>query len=81
MQFIGLCWMVAIAWTVIANIACALWRGFRHGDWSAFHGYELPEDRGDCLDWSTRTGRYSYLRHWEDRHQHDDGYLRNHDMS
>ena len=81
MQIIGFCWTAAIAWTVIANIACALWRGFRHGDWSAFRAYEFPEDNWEVDEWGSRTGRYSYLQDWEDRHRHDDGYLRSHDMS
>ncbi len=41
---IGPLWMAAIAWTVVASLAAALWRGFHHGDWSAFSDYELPED-------------------------------------
>ena len=81
MQFIGFWWMTAIAWTVIANIACALWRGFRHGDWSAFRAYELPEDTWEVDEWSAKTGQYSYLQDWEDRHRHDDGHLRDHGMS
>ena len=31
-------WLGAIAWTVLASLAHALWRGFRHGDWSMVRG-------------------------------------------
>ena len=73
--FVGLVWVAAIAWTVLASLAGALWRGFRHHDWSAFRSWELPED-DEGLDMDTRTGSYSYLRDWEDRDLHDDGHLR-----
>ena len=55
-------WLLACVWAALVGFACALWRGFRRGDWSAFGRYELPDDRGDALDWSTTTGEYSYLR-------------------
>ena len=42
-EHIGPLWMAAIAWIVAASLACALWRGFRHKDWSAFSAYELPD--------------------------------------
>ena len=71
----GLAWIAAIAWTVLASLAAALWRGFRHRDWSAFRGHELPED-DEGLDMDTRTGGYSYLRDWQERDLHDDGHLR-----
>ena len=74
-EFVGSTWIAAIAWTVLASLAAALWRGFRHRDWSAFRGYEFPED-DEGLDMDTRTGSYSYLRDWEDRDLHDDGHLR-----
>jgi hypothetical protein len=59
---IGLLWMAAIAWTAAAAIAAALWQGFRHRDWSAFRRYRLPDGSGESFDWSTKTGRYAYLR-------------------
>ena len=74
-EAIGPLWMAAIAWTVVAAIAHVLWLGLVHGDWSAFHAYELPEDDGDLDEWSSRTGRYSYMRDWEER-LHDDDHLR-----
>ena len=58
---IGPLWFAAIAWTAITAIAHALWRGFRHGDWSAFRGYEFPDD-GDGSDWHTQTGTYAWMR-------------------
>ena len=71
-------WLAAIAWTVLASLAGALWRGFRHGDWSAFGRRELPHDRHDAIDFSTRTGSYAWLGDLEDR-LHDDSHLRDHD--
>ena len=75
-EHIGPLWMAAIAWTVIASLAGALWRGFRHRDWSAFSRYELPEDNGEIEEWALRTGRYSWLREMEDELFHDDDHLR-----
>ena len=75
-EHIGPLWMAAIAWTVAAGLAGALWRGFRHRDWSAFHAYELPEDDGDMNEFISRTGRYSSLGEMEDQLLHDDRHLR-----
>ena len=61
-ELIGPVWMAAIAWTVLASLAGALWRGFRRRDWTAFHDYELPDGRDERIDWATRTGRYAHLR-------------------
>ena len=74
-EHIGSLWMAAIVWTVAASLAGALWRGFRHGDWSAFHAYELPPD-DDLHKWTLRTGRYSSLHEMEDELLHDDRHLR-----
>ena len=59
-EAIGPLWLAAIAWTVLASLAGALWRGFRHRDWSAFRGYEFP-DNGELIDWTTQTGQYAYM--------------------
>ncbi len=78
-RFLGGIWFWAMIWTVLAALACALWRGLRYRDWSAFGRCELPEEGGDRFDWSTRTGRYAWLRDIEDRdlndpdHPHDHG--------
>ncbi len=72
-RHIGPLWMAAIAWTFISSLAGALWRGFRHQDWSAFSRYELPED--EMAEWLFRTGRYSWLRDMEDDLLHDDDHL------
>ncbi len=80
-RFLGGIWFWAVIWTVLAALACALWRGLRHGDWSAFGGYELPEDSGDRFDWSTRTGRYAWLRDLDDRRLNDNEHLRGHGPS
>ena len=65
-------WLAAIAWTVLASLAGALWRGFLHGDWSAFRCHRFPEDGGELDEWAARTGRYEWLGDHEDR-------LRDHD--
>ena len=80
-RFLGGIWFWAVIWTVLAALACALWRGFRHGDWSAFGRCEFAEDNGDRFDWATRTGRYAWLRDFEDRDLHDHGRLRGHGPS
>ncbi len=68
-------WLAALAWAVLSSLALALRRGIRDGGWSAFRR-RRSRDRGDLVDWSTRTGRYTYLRHREDRIRHDDRHLR-----
>ena len=60
-EHIGPLWLAAVLWTVPGSLACALRRGFRRGDWSAFRRYRLPGD-GELVDWTTRTGQYSYMR-------------------
>ncbi len=75
-EHVGPLWMAAFAWTVAASLAGALWRGFRHSDWSAFSGYELPEDDGDMEEWAMRTGRYAWLRDMEEESLHDHDHLR-----
>ena len=77
-ELIGPLWFAAIVWTVVAQIAHVLWLGFRHRDWSGFRQHPEP-DREDEHDWASRTGRYSYRRHLEDRHLHDTDHIRNHD--
>ena len=74
--YIGLLWVAAIAWTVLASLALALRQGLRHRDWSAFRRYELPDSRDDLMEWSSKTGAWSHMRDWEDRHRHDDDSLR-----
>ena len=61
MDAAGPLWLAAALWTVPSSLALALRRGFVHRDWSAFRDYELP-DNSDTIDWSTRTGRYAYMR-------------------
>ena len=75
-EHIGPLWTAAIAWTVAASLTGALWRGFHHRDWAAFHAYELPEDDGDMDEFISRTGRYSRLGEMEDEQFHDDRHLR-----
>ncbi len=75
-EHVGPLWMAAIAWTVAASLAGALWRGFRHSDWSTFSGYELPEDDGEMEEWAMRTGRYAWLREMEEELLRDNEHLR-----
>ena len=72
---VGGLWWLAIGWAVLAALALAVRDGLRHGDWSAFRNWEFP-DNGDLVDWSSRTGRYAWMREWEDRHRFDDDHLR-----
>jgi len=60
-EAIGPLWMAAVAWTVLASLAGALHRGFRHRDWSAFRSYELPDGRDERIDWATQTGQYAWM--------------------
>ena len=60
-ELIGGIWFFAVLWTAAAATVNAFWLGFCHGDWSAFYGY-APSRDGDTLDWSIRSGDYSYLR-------------------
>ncbi len=76
MEAAGPLWLIAILWTVPSSLALALRRGFVHRDWSAFAGYDFPEDDGDLDEWSSRTGRYQYLADMEDRLLHDNDHLR-----
>ena len=64
--------LAAISWTVLASLAGALLRGFRHGDWSAFRGHRFPEDGGEVDEWAARTGRYEWLGDHEDRLRDDE---------
>ena len=74
-RFLRGVWLGAALWTFLAALAHVLWRGFRHGDWSAFNRHELPEEDGERFDWATKTGRYAWLRDLEDEelHGHDPG--------
>ena len=58
----GPVWLGALAWTFLANVAHVLWRGFRLGDWSGFRNCEPLELNRDAIDWSSRTGSYTYMR-------------------
>ena len=61
METAGAVWLAAIAWAVVFSLALALRRGLRTRDWSAFRRHRLPGN-GETLDWSTRTGRYAWMR-------------------
>ena len=69
---LGPLWIAALAWTVLASLAGALLRGFRHGDWSAFRRHRFPEDDGEADEFASRTGRYDWLGDEEDRLLHGD---------
>ncbi len=62
--WIGVVWVLAILWTVLASLGHALWLALVHGDRSRFG---VPcgarqRVRQDTLSWSTKTGAYAYLR-------------------
>lgn len=87
-DWIGAIWLVAVLWTIAASLVQSLRAGFRQGDWSAFSCADLPcatlprDDDGH--DWSTRSGRYAYLR-IRDEHEtllrDGDRYLEDHDRT
>ena len=54
-------WLAAGAWAFVSSLALAIRRGIRDRDWSAFGRCELP-DNTELIDWSTKTGRYAYMR-------------------
>ena len=69
---VGFVWLVAVAWTVAASLACALRRGLVDRDWTAFRGTgrrhdRLPDTRAESFDWDTRTGAFAWMRIREDR--------------
>ena len=68
-------WLAALAWTVLASLAGALLRGFRHGDWSAFRGHRFPDNGGELDEWGSRTGRCAWLGEMEERLRDDDRLL------
>ena len=61
MEFAGILWLAAIAWTAAASLALALRRGLRHGDWSAFRRRRLPDGRDERIDAATESGQYAHL--------------------
>ena len=60
-ETIGAAWLAAVLWTVPASLACALRRGIRRRDWSAFTGYRLPDGSDERTDWATQTGSYAWV--------------------
>ena len=59
-------WACAALWCLLTALSCVLWRGFRRGDWTAFHRYELPDGKEEDFEWSARTGRYAWRRDVEE---------------
>ena len=70
---LGAVWACSALWSLLTAFSCVLWRGFRHGDWSAFHRYGLPDGRDEHFDWTSRTGRYDWRRELEEQEFHDHG--------
>ncbi len=64
---LGAVWACSALWCLLTALSCALWRGFRHGDWTAFHRYELPDGKEEDFEWSARTGRYAWRRELEEQ--------------
>ena len=60
-QAVQLLWIFAAIWTIVASFVDALRQGIRHGDWSAFMSGQILQFDED-LDWSTKTGRYAFMR-------------------
>ena len=60
-ETVGAAWLAAILWTVPASLACALRRGIRRRDWSAFTGYRLPCGRDERIDAATQSGQYAFI--------------------
>ena len=58
--------LLAALWSLLTALPCVLWRGLRHGDWTAFHRHELPDGRDEDFEWSSRTGRYAWRRDVEE---------------
>ena len=73
---LGAVWFCAALWCLLTALSCVLWRGFRHGDWTAFNRYPLPDGREERFEWASRTGRYGWRRDDEERelHGHDPGF-------
>ena len=63
---LGAVWACAALWSFLTALPCVLWRGLRHGDWSAFHRHELPDGKEEDFEWSSRTGRYAWRRDVEE---------------
>ena len=59
---VGLAWAAALAWTVLASLACGLRRGIAHGDWSAFTDRRRRDSRAERFDWDTRSGAWAWMR-------------------
>ena len=57
----GAAWLAAVLWTVVASLACALRRGIRRRDWSAFRRYTLPDGRDERIDAATQSGQYAFI--------------------
>ena len=61
LEAVAALWLAAAVWAFIASLALALRRGFRDGGWSAFRRSGLP-GHNDTLDWSLKSGSYTYMR-------------------
>ena len=76
LRLLGAVWFCAALWCLLTALPCVLWRGFRHGDWTAFNRYRLPDGREERFEWASRTGRYAWRRDDEEQeiHDHDPGF-------
>ncbi len=66
LRHLGAAWACSALWCLLTAFSCVLWRGFRRGDWTAFHRHELPDGREEDFEWSARTGRYAWRRDAEE---------------
>ena len=61
LETVAAAWLAALVWAFLSSLALALGRGVRDGDWRACHRVE-PFDNRDTVEWSTKSGSYTYLR-------------------
>ena len=47
LRLLGAVWFCAVLWSLLTALSCVLWRGLRHGDWTAFTRYRIPGGRGE----------------------------------
>ena len=62
LEIVAAAWIAAGAWAFVSSLALAIRRGVRDRDWSAFRTRELRDGHGERIDWSSKTGRYAYMR-------------------
>ena len=80
-DWMGALWLATVLCAIGATVVQALWRGVRHGDWSAFAYCDLPGNDDD-FDYTTRSGEYLFMQVQADHEalmRDGDRFLQNHD--